>query len=199
MKQPEFFSVAQLKRERLYTDSIINLLGEPDKYARNPYYRSAPDMKQYKIERVLEFEKTPEFKAAFVICRKLSERATKGAKKGVITKIEKTCDVALSTLCIDLPDLSREELTLIACEHYNQLKQLTVEYDYFKEATPASDEGFLKRITGNYLRHMCSEYDDSLDGIRGQVGKDIAYSEVREKIEEAIREKYPYLIKEQAE
>ena len=190
IKQPEFVCVATLKSERRYTDKIVRLLGEPDKYAPNPHYKCAPEMKLYGIERVLEFEKTPEFQEAFANSRKRSESAKKSAKKGVITKTKQTCSYALLGLTIDLPDLTEKELTKIACEHYNQLRDFSAP----EMATPRSDKNFLKRITVNYLRHMCSDYDESLDDLRGQVRKDLAYLEVREKVEESIYERYPYLL-----
>lgn len=205
--QKKEFSVPDLKN-RGWTDSLIKkFLGNPDKYRDNPYYKCAGKMKLYTIERVLQTEETPAFKAAFVISQKRSLKAKESAEKAIDTKIDKLCDLVLEQTGIYLPDYTPEELTLAACEHYNSLCWMP-EHIYFKkiesgwvfrEASPQSDKNFLNRITVNYLRHTYSDYDDSLDYIQGRVGKDVAYSQIREEVDEAIYNKYPWLLKKTEE
>lgn len=201
MEKKDYMSVAGLKGKRGWTDcSIKRFLGEPDKLALNPHYRSGPRMKLYRIERVLKIEETPEFKAAFVVSQKRSMKAKEAAEKGIDTKIYKLCDEILGITGDSLPDFTPEELTLAACKNYNSLG--IPEHIYFKiiasggdfrEASPQSEKPFLDRITVNYLRHTYFGYDDSLSYIDGRIGKDIAYSMLREEIDEAIQGKYPWL------
>jgi hypothetical protein len=201
MSKDEFISVKGLKKGRSWTDTLIErFLGEPDKLVINKYYRSGPRVRLYKLERVLQAEETSEFKAAFVISQKRSMKAKEAAEKGIDTKIDKLCDEILGITGDSLPDFTPEELTLAACKNYNSLG--IPEHIYFKiiesggdfrEASPQSEKPFLDRITVNYLRHTYFGYDESLSYIDGRVGKDIAYSMLREEIDEAIHEKYPWL------
>jgi len=201
MDKQKYASVAGLKKGRGWTDSLIEkFLGEPDKLGINKYYRSGPRVRLYEIERVLLVEETPEFKAAFVISQKRSLKAKESAGKGIDTKVDKLCDSISGVTGISLPDYTPEELTLAACKNYNS--RGIPEYLYFKriesgggfrEASPQSEKPFLDRITVNYLRHTYFGYNESLSYMRGRIGKDIAYSLLREEVYEAIHEKYPWL------
>jgi hypothetical protein len=42
--------------------AIEKFLGEPDKFAQNPHYKSGPPMRLYRIERVVAVQKSPEFR-----------------------------------------------------------------------------------------------------------------------------------------
>lgn len=79
----------------------------------------------------------------------------------------------------------------MACEHYNQFH-----FDFDRFADSESDEFFLQRICVNYLRHERSEYDYDLDRIFGKAGAEEAREALRDKIYEAIAEKYDWLSEE---
>ena len=51
----------------------------------------------------------------------------------------------------------------------------------------------LKRITINYLRHNMTNYHHKLTKLFGQVGKNIAYQILKDKVNNVILEKYDYL------
>lgn len=194
-------SVPDLKQRGWTLSLIKKFLGKPDGYRDNPYYKCAGEMKLYRTDRVLDVEATPEFKAAFVVSQKRSMKAKEVAEQVIDTKTENLCDLIVGQAGIYLPDYTPEELTLAACENYNSLcwmpehvysKKVESGWD-FREASPQSDKTFINRITVNYLRHTYSDYDESLSYTYRQVGKDIAYSLLREKIDDAIHEKYPWL------
>jgi hypothetical protein len=79
-----------------------------------------------------------------------------------------------------------------AIRHYNanQFQFLaTQQIGSYRPATLGCDQLFLMRITLNFLRHMCSNYDELLSE---RVGSE-KYSQVRDNIEDAIYQKYPWL------
>ena len=93
MDKKEYISVAGLKGKRDWTDSLIKqLLGNPDKLVDNPHYKCAGKMRLYDMERVLQIEETPEFKAAFAASRKRSDKAKEVAERVVAAKTNRLCD-----------------------------------------------------------------------------------------------------------
>ena len=70
-------------KERGWTESMIrSLLGKPDLYADNPYYKSAAPMRLWRLRRAEVIEGTPEFAAA----RERAERRCAAAAKAAETR-----------------------------------------------------------------------------------------------------------------
>ena len=60
--QNEIFIVRSNLIARGWTEVLIEKwLSEPDKYKKNPHYKSGPQMKLYSINRVESIEALPEF------------------------------------------------------------------------------------------------------------------------------------------
>jgi hypothetical protein len=81
MLEKDFISASGLKWQRFWTDSLIKkFLGEPDKLGINPHYRTGPRVRLYNLKRVVDVEKSPEFKEAFVASQKRSKQLKTAAR-----------------------------------------------------------------------------------------------------------------------
>ena len=64
-KGPPHITISRMKSERGWTDGLVRThLGDPDKLAPNPHYRSAPEMRLYRLDRVEAAETTDSFRTA---------------------------------------------------------------------------------------------------------------------------------------
>ena len=98
-----------------------------------------------------------------------------------------------------VPQLDKETLINRACRNYNDMQDgRRAEGMRASElaATPASDEGFLARISVNYLRHRLTSYERNLEKVAGRVGVRDAVMEIRMKVFAAIGQAYPWLAEE---
>ena len=64
---------------------------------------------------------------------------------------------------------------------------------YEKFATAKSDEGFIRRICVNFIRHELSEYESQLDQAHGRINAETARTNIRRRILDAIAKAYPWL------
>ena len=150
----------------------------------NPYYKCAPPMQLYDINKVKMIESTDDFKADYEKTAKRKDAALARAKK-------KHDELVMYANGIQIHIFSKEQLTKKACNHYNWRNESMERYAPY--ASPSSDEEFLKRITINYLRHQCTVYENELDKFHRKVGKQEAHDVLKERINEAIKEKYEWL------
>ena len=203
-KQESDYICKSTLKERGWTDSIIKKLNvQPDKLADNPHYKKAPQMKLYLIEKIKQIEQTSEFKELI----KKSEKRKKSAKTTVITRKNNLINY-IKYLLIDIPEIDETELTHLAIEHYNQHKRdVSFEvYQYNPERSNKIDEQiiklndiknlsleFLNRIKVNYIRHELSDYDEYLDELYKQIGKEEAYILLKNRILDEISKVYPNL------
>ena len=184
------YTATQLKA-RGWTDALIrDLLGAPDQTRINPHYRSGPPMRLYEVRRIEKVEGS----AAWAARAEATSRRKEGASRAVETKRAKL-QVHLEAVEITLPMLDADALTQLACGHYNQ-RQSDRGFLDWREATPASETAFLRRITVNYLRHCLSDYDRELGAIFGKVGVREGYAEINRKAYKAIGATYPALATE---
>lgn len=182
----EFISVTGLK-QRGWTDKLIKiLLGEPDKTAQNPHYRSAAPMRLYLKSRVEEVETSAEWTAL----KGEADKRKQSASKAVETKLQKL-RVELAKLKISIIELSKDELIQKACDHYNSRQ--TYRGIEFEPAGPESNPRFIDRITVNYLRHVLTPYERELAEVKGKTGVGEAYMEISRKVFDAISDLYPWL------
>lgn len=192
-EKPPTITPAKLKGERNWTDGAIKkFLGEPDELVKNPHYLSAAAMRLYALERVYATESTPEFQEWQQKYLKRKESAKNSAQKAVATKKKKTLK-KLDRMKIKFPEFeSDEELIKTACNHYNSLWAFRGEFD--KCASPHTDsDEFLRRITLNYLRHACTNYDKLLATMRKQTGINDAIGILHKRIKESAIEQHPWL------
>ena len=152
----------------------------------NPHYKCASPMQLYDISKVKMIESTDDFKADYEKTAKRKEAALERGRK----RREKLVMYA-NGIQICIPTFDKKRLTKEACEHYNCRNASMGRYDRY--ASLLSDEEFLKRITINYLRHQCTVYENELDKFYGKVGKHDAHDVLKERINEAIRQKYEWL------
>lgn len=157
----------------------MNLL--PDKLTKNPHYIKAAPMKLYLVSKIEEFEKSEHFCNLII----KSQSRKKGAEKAVETKIAKLYKY-VETVEIEIEFVPEPKVTYDAIDAYNdwQVNRPSVingKNDY-REATKNSDEGFLSRIRGNYIRHNLTNYDDILAVIKGHTGISEVYPDLKNKV-----------------
>jgi hypothetical protein len=182
-EQSEYVTLTGLK-ERGWTDSIIkkiNLI--PDKLAKNPRFNKAAPMKLYDINNIVELEKSEQF------CNLIAKGQSRkeGAKKAVETKIAKLYKY-VETVPIEIEFVPEPKVTIDAIDAYNDWH----DYD-FDKGNPASldsDELFLMRIRGNYIRHNLTNYDEILEVIKGHTGIKEVYPDLKRKVMNRIDSKW---------
>jgi hypothetical protein len=184
----KYISKAGLKA-RGWTDSMIRrLLGDPDLTVRNPYYRKAPEMKLYLIERVNRIEGSDIF-------LELKEKSMK--RREAMKKVAKMKESELlkyvDSIEIEVEKMEIEKIKKLAIENYNfhQGEIDHIENMIFSEKD--LDNAFLSRIMVNYIRHNLTNYEDLLEELEGKVGKINAYIKLKNKILKKIAEVYPDL------
>jgi hypothetical protein len=161
--------------------SIELFLGEPDELRRNPKYKSAAPMRLYATARVEKIENSAKYKKHLEAskCRKIA------AQKAVKTKREQLTEWAKNwrpTVHVEAKKLLDE-----AIESYNYGIIFRANSE---RASRSSSPLFLQRITMNYLRHECSDYEAALAEIKGRVGTSDAYEEIRGIIDQKLE---PYV------
>lgn len=191
-KERTHIARATVKKERGWTELLLKrFLKAPDLIVDNPHYKSSPPMRLYSIVRLQAIEATPEFK----VMMESANGRKKKANKAVDTKRNRIM-AHVNALKIDVPEMAEEELKKRAVKSYNDFKERkAMDHDdwEFEPATVDADDAFLNRISLNYLRHHCTRYENELRNIFGKVGVDQAYEILKEKINNAILEKYPFL------
>lgn len=183
----EYITAKKLKEERGWTDSLIKkYLPNPDETKTNPYYRSGPKMRLFKIDRVNEIEK----KEDFIHDKVKTDKRKESTQDAVLTKKCKLRSY-IKDIEIYIPHIEKKSLIKESVDHYNDLH-----FDQGKRAFINDDEVFLNRICVNYLRHEASVYETELEKIKGKTGKIAAYSILKERILEQIAKQYDWLEEE---
>lgn len=178
--------------ERGWTERLIKkFLGEPDATRPNPMYKCASPMKLYDKKRVQRIERRKSFKEEMESTTKRKD----SAQKAVSTKIEKALSYA-NTVEIEIPVMNYNDVINQACRSYNDWhsERCARNGEFFEYADPrTSDSDFLKRITINYLRHECSDYEQQLYSIYGKTGVQEAHDILQKRINDEIKRIYPQL------
>lgn len=192
-KAPTHITPTRLKGERNWTDGAIHkFLGEPDEFTDNPHYRSAAPMRLYTLERVCATEATPAFQKWQQKYLSRKETAQKGAQKAVETK-KKELFKKIEGMRVKFPKFeSEDDLVQTACAHYNMLWGGRGKEDKCADPHTANYD-FLRRITLNYLRHSCTNYDTLLVEMQGRVGINDAIGKLHALIQDAAISKYAWL------
>jgi len=171
---------------RGWTDSLIrDFYPHHDKEKTNPHYRNATPMKLYRLSKVKVAEMSDKFKERL----KGAEKRKASARKAVQTKWEQT-DNVLNNFSFDIPDIPKERIFQRAVNHYNDLWAERGCYDKYISHYSCLDDDTLERLTANYVRHIMTDYDKTLNELSGKVGANIAHSYLQETINRKVHEKY---------
>jgi hypothetical protein len=183
-----YYKVSQLKKSG-WTPSLIKSYLTPDLITVNPVYPSQGVMELYKINNVRKVIKEnklmPQLQQNLVNRKAQNSEAIKEneqARKEIINWV--------NNLEINISIDPYNILLTSAIAHYNRMK---VERDEQIKATINSDAEFLFRIVHNYLRHVGTNYDEIIDKLFGRVGKEYAYTRLKERVTKEINKQYPIL------
>jgi hypothetical protein len=195
----QFLTQNDLLRRHWNVKLIGALLGEPDKFKPNPWYRSAPHIRLFNRLRVEQAEASECFKSHLV----LHEKRAAAARRALETKQKKTIAFA-EHICIDIPRLSLDELKERAARNYNN--HHARREDWHDDETRWTDaeqlspwavpHAFRDRICVNYLRHACTRYDYLLAYLTRKIGRAEAHRVLFGRIMDVIAEVYPCLAEE---
>ncbi len=168
--------------------AIEKWLGEPDKYAPNPYSRRKPPMNLFEKARVLKAEQRPDFLAWMA----KSQIARSKISAKMLEKHQEKRDALLKFLdsvTIPVAEMAIPRLEARAKAHFDELKWAR-NWDYDSDTT-------LERKCVNYLRHRCSPYDAKLQemfcNFHGETGNGEIYTTLKIKVLKTIAEKYEFL------
>jgi len=192
--QDNMITKNQLMTNRDWTRMMITeLLDNPDKEKVNPFFKSAPTMKLYDLDRIIKAESTEAFESM-----KASNRR-EGARKAVETKRRKAVAYIQELRNIGIPvrRLKPKGLRYNACKHYNDFwVEERGQIDKYVSVNDDLSDEFLQRIEVNYIRHELTPYEEKLEEVRGKVGAEELRFEIRKKILGAIANSYPDLVNE---
>lgn len=194
-KKNYIYKSTLLQRKDWTEKAIKTFLPQHDKEVKNPKYKSAAPSKLYELEKVEAVENSEGFKSFAV----KNHKRILGAIQAVSTKYENIMDY-VNNIVIEVLLVDKSVLVKKSIEHYNSI-QSDWHYNrggYRKQCDPKtasinSDDSFLRRITINYLRHQLTNYENELSRIYGKVGNDDAYTILKERINQAILDKYEWL------
>ena len=108
-------------------------------------------------------------------------------------KRQRTLDLVRS-VTITIQRSARDTLTRKAIGHFNS--RVRSRDDTFVPASADAGREFLDRITVNYLRHQQTRYDETIETLYRQVGREQAYQLLRSRVLAVIAAEYPYLASE---
>lgn len=182
----------ELKERGWTMKAIRDFAGPPDKQVPNPIYRSGAPVNLWLITLIEEVEASSAYQN---FCERNQSRRDAALVAAETKRVALLKELAHYEVVV--PVMKRRQLVRAACDHYNHRVD---EYNTSgkvsqpKEwATPKSGPTFLDRICVNYLRHICTSYDEQLEHTRGRVGCDEGYVLVCERIFDAIGTAYPFL------
>jgi hypothetical protein len=176
---------------------VRQLLGEPDLLRANPYFRSAPQIRLYLVERVEAAERGEEFRAAAAAAARRSTAAKAAAQR---RRREVLARIAAEP--VDVPLLAPDKLAALAVEHRDHRHADRThergEHVPVPDAATVRDAvpDALDRWKVAYLRHRLTRYDELLGGLYGVTGRAAAEELLRRRVYAAIAEAYPDLAQE---
>ncbi|KKD03587.1 hypothetical protein TN53_34300 [Streptomyces sp. WM6386] len=174
---------------------VRQLLGEPDLLRANPYFRTAPQTRLYRVERVEAVEASEEFRAVSAASVRRSVAAKAAAQR---RRREVLARIAAEP--VDVPRLPPDRLSAVAVAHRNSRDEERSYERWGHAPSPATVESAepqaLARWKVNYLRHRLTRYDELLDGLYASTGRAAAEELLRRRVYAAISEAYPDLARE---
>lgn len=130
----------------------------------------------YLLRDVERKEKGKKFKEEQAAANKRSEKMKEVYKVADETLRKRTIERYLSELEVEMPT-TKEELYQLAVEHYNYISEWGCTEDIGKLSND-----FLNRIAKNYVRHICSNYEEILESHKRNRHSEEAYNTLKSKI-----------------
>lgn len=181
-RQQEYITAAGIKEKHGLTSAFIARLGNPDKIATNPHYKSASPMKLYKIDRVEQLiadlkETDPGFFEKM-------ERRREAAAKSVSTKrdsMDKLASELIASLVIR--DYDAKKIPARAKRQFLE-HEMATRGDDWREWHGGVNANIA------FIRHELTNYHDVLDKIARKVGAGDAYERIKAALNSKIVEDY---------
>lgn len=173
--------------ERGWTEKIMDELLPFPKLVDNPHYKCSSPMQLWDLKIVKQKERKKKFKEN----KEKKERRSKAMKEVAERRKKETMKLAesfnIEVERMDIDTLRNETLADKEAWYFvtNQFER--AESVYF------ADEETVRRWELNYIRHNLTKYDEELEELFGQVGKNDAYWEYKDRIMKKIYEVYPEL------
>jgi len=187
----QMLSMTALK-ERGWTATLIaRHLGDPDRLAVNPHYRSGPKVRLYVAERVERTEQQDHVRMALQKIAASRPARQAAAKKAAQAKADALVE-AMDRIHINVRRIDLTGLRKAAISDWERRKADRGDYDADGHS---ADEATLRRWMENYVRHRLTGYDGIIAQLFGLVGRDQAYALLRTKTDAAIMRVYPELRK----
>ncbi|MGW0820535.1 hypothetical protein [Streptomyces sp. NPDC002845] len=197
-----YVSLAGLRARGWTGGTVRRLLGAPDRLSVNAQFRTAPQVRLYRVERVEAAERSQEF-------REMTEASARRSEE-VRAAVQRRRDEVLERITaepIDVPRLDPGKLALRAVEHrarreaeLRRAARTTVDEVKVPSAeTEPGGRSALDLWKVDYLLHRMSHYAQLLDGLPGHgrsSGRAEAVTLLRSRICAAIAEAYPPLAQE---
>jgi hypothetical protein len=167
-----------------WTDAAIKrFLGAPDELKKLLGRKYPAHL--YHLARVEAVEQTPEWLAWKGQCEQRRQAA-----RDVCSRVAQDLVKSLAEWTPRVREMPLREAHQKAVSAYNDRRMELEDYDSCADLTPSP---FLDRITVNYLRHECSDYEHRLHDIAGKIGVKLAYPMVKRRVLEEVARLYPDL------
>lgn len=178
----DFLNGKQLAARGWTHAMIRDFLGSPDHFAYIPGFRNAAPMLQFALSRV----ETAESTAKFVQRLELAARRSSTARQAWDRRREEMLRLVAADE-VPIPRLPADVLTDRAVRHSDPRERAGVE---------KADRSTLNRWKVNYLRHELIQFDATIEGLFGQIGRAAAEKLLRRRALESIANTYPDLLDE---
>lgn len=178
----EFLNGKQLAARGWTAAMIRDFLGSPDHTEFIPRFRNAAPMLQFALSRVLAAERTKKWVQRLELAALRSAVAREAANR----RREELLRLAAADE-VPIPRLPPDVLTDRAVRHSEPRDRVGV---------TKADRSTLNRWKVNYLRHELIQFDATIEGLFGQVGRAAAEKLLRRRALETIGVTYPDLFDE---
>lgn len=170
---------------------IKNLLPEPTERP-NPHYKCAAPMKLWEQGKVLEIMETEDFKRALEKASKRKNAAKSVAKTkenlllNEINKLVENIEIKV------IPDDKLIKKT-VAAKNLWYSYQDDMRGTFYEHRVNCNniDDYTLARWIVNYIRHNLVKYDQTIENLKGKIGKDKAYFVFKKAVLDKIASVYP--------
>lgn len=169
---------------------ILKFLPAP-KLKTNPRYRSAPDMKLWRIEDIEAVMARDDFQEAAEKAK--ASRVT--GKKGAETRRQKLAaevDEKIKNIRVmSMDEKSLRKATLMAKQNWYDYIAAERDGDPYGNVAADADEETIRRWIVNYIRHELTDYDYDLYHTKGRTGCRERYGRYHDAVLDKIAEVYP--------
>ena len=165
-REKQFVYKSTLKEVYGLNDALIRSLGEPDKRVPNPHYRSASPASLYAIERVEQFAEQHADKIALARQRSTKAKRVADVKRTWLQQWAEAVSIEIDVLPINIWDRAEQ---------------------HYAEREDFAGVGLNGVIA--YARHRFTNYESLLRHLEGRAGCAEAYTVIKARVNEAVKEK----------